>query len=91
MFRLYYRRILGIFYVILSFIYTIYRMGSGLTIGDIFISISFYKQKMSLYNLFPVFVRDYLDIGYASCNRFSDQVGGNKSYSLLRLMLRTDT
>ena len=40
MFRLYYRRILGIFYVILSFIYTIYRMGSGLTIGDIFISIS---------------------------------------------------
>ena len=40
MFRLYYRRILGIFYVILSFVYTIYRMGSGLTIGDIFISIS---------------------------------------------------
>ena len=40
MYRLYYRRILGIFYVILSFIYTIYRMGSGLTIGDIFISIS---------------------------------------------------
>ena len=40
MFRLYYRRILGIFYVILSFIYTIYRMGSGLTIGDVFISIS---------------------------------------------------
>ena len=26
--------------MILSFIYTIYRMGSGLTIGDIFISIS---------------------------------------------------
>ena len=40
MYRLYYRRILGIFYVILSFIYTIYRMGSGLTIGDIFLSIS---------------------------------------------------
>jgi len=40
MYRLYYRRILGIFYVILSFIYTIYRTGSGLTIGDIFISIS---------------------------------------------------
>ena len=40
MYRLFYRRILGIFYVILSFIYTIYRMGSGLTIGDIFISIS---------------------------------------------------
>ena len=40
MYRLYYRRILGIFYVILSFVYTIYRMGSGLTIGDIFISIS---------------------------------------------------
>ena len=40
MFRLYYRRILGIFYVILSFIYTIYRMGSGLTIGDVFLSIS---------------------------------------------------
>lgn len=40
MYRLYYRRILGIFYVILSFIYTLYRLGSGLTIGDIFISIS---------------------------------------------------
>ena len=40
MYRLYYRRVLGIFYVILSFVYTIYRMGSGLTIGDIFISIS---------------------------------------------------
>ena len=40
MYRLYYRRILGIFYVILSFIYTIYRMGSGLTIGDVFLSIS---------------------------------------------------
>ena len=40
MIRLYYRRILGVFYVILSFIYAIYRMGSGLTIGDIFICIS---------------------------------------------------
>ncbi|MFL2641975.1 MAG: hypothetical protein ACJ0GV_00395 [Dehalococcoidia bacterium] len=40
MFRLYYRRVLGVFYVLLSFIYTIYRMGSGLTIGDIFVSIS---------------------------------------------------
>ena len=40
MFRFYYRRILGVFYILLSFIYTIYRIGSGLTIGDIFISIS---------------------------------------------------
>ena len=40
MFRFYYRRVLGVFYVLLSFIYTIYRMGSGLTIGDIFVSIS---------------------------------------------------
>ena len=28
------------FYILLSFIYTVYRLGSGLTIGDIFISIS---------------------------------------------------
>ena len=40
MFRFYYRRILGVFYILLSFIYTVYRLGSGLTIGDIFISIS---------------------------------------------------
>ena len=60
MYRLYYRRILGIFYVILSFVYTIYRMGSGLTIGDIFISISLmvlgvyllkYKAKKSNKNI----------------------------------------
>ncbi len=40
MFRFYYRRLLGVFYILLSFIYTVYRLGSGLTIGDIFISIS---------------------------------------------------
>ena len=40
MFRFYYRRVLGVFYILLSFIYTVYRMGSGLTIGDIFVSIS---------------------------------------------------
>ena len=40
MYRMYYRRILGVFYVLLSFIYTLYNLRSGLTIGDIFISIS---------------------------------------------------
>ena len=40
MYRLYYRRILGLIYVVLSFVYAAYRFGSGLTIGDIFISIS---------------------------------------------------
>ena len=40
MLRFYYRRILGIFYILLSFIYTLYRLRTGLTIGDLFISIS---------------------------------------------------
>ncbi len=40
MIRFYYRRILGAFYVLLSFIYTLYRLRTGLTIGDLFISIS---------------------------------------------------
>ena len=40
MIRFYYRRILGIFYILLSFIYTLYRLRTGLTIGDLFISIS---------------------------------------------------
>ena len=40
MIRFYYRRILGIFYILLSFIYTLYRLRAGLTIGDLFISIS---------------------------------------------------
>jgi len=56
MIRFYYRRILGIFYVLLSFIYTLYRLRTGLTIGDLFISISLmvlgiyllrYKSKTS--------------------------------------------
>ena len=56
MIRFYYRIILGIFYVILSFIYTLYRLRTGLTIGDLFISISLmvlgiyllrYKSKTS--------------------------------------------
>ena len=56
MIRFYYRRILGIFYVLLSFIYTLYRLRTGLTIGDLFISISLmvlgvylirYKSKKS--------------------------------------------
>mgnify|MGYP001308627775 CR=1 FL=1 len=56
MFRLYYRRILGIFYVLLSFIYALFRLRTGLTIGDLFISISLivlgvyllrYKIKLS--------------------------------------------
>ena len=40
MLRFYYRRILGIFYILLSFVYTLYRLRSSLTIGDLFISIS---------------------------------------------------
>ena len=40
MIRFYYRRILGIFYILLSFVYTLYRLRTGLTIGDLFISIS---------------------------------------------------
>ena len=40
MIRFYYRRILGIFYILLSLIYTLYRLRTGLTIGDLFISIS---------------------------------------------------
>ena len=48
MFRFYYRRILGVFYILLSFIYTVYRLGSGLTIGDIFISISLMVLGVSL-------------------------------------------
>ena len=40
MIRFYYRKILGIFYILLSFIYTLYRLRAGLTIGDLFISIS---------------------------------------------------
>tara|TARA_B100001287_G_scaffold53076_1_gene41843 strand:+ start:3838 stop:4041 length:204 start_codon:yes stop_codon:yes gene_type:complete len=40
MIRFYYRKILGIFYILLSFIYTLYRLRTGLTIGDLFISIS---------------------------------------------------
>ena len=56
MLRFYYRRILGIFYVLLSFIYTLCRLRTGLTIGDLFISISLmvlgvyllrYKSKTS--------------------------------------------
>ena len=56
MLRFYYRRILGIFYVLLSFFYTLYRLRTGLTIGDLFISISLmvlgvyllrYKSKTS--------------------------------------------
>ena len=56
MIRFYYRIILGIFYVMLSFIYTLYRLRTGLTIGDLFISISLmvlgiyllrYKSKTS--------------------------------------------
>ena len=57
MVRFYYRRILGIFYILLSFIYTLYRLRTGLTIGDLFISISLmvlgiyllrYKSKTSI-------------------------------------------
>ncbi|MEE2620733.1 MAG: hypothetical protein VYD40_02955 [Chloroflexota bacterium] len=56
MVRFYYRRILGIFYILLSFIYTLYRLRTGLTLGDLFISISLmvlgvyllrYKSKTS--------------------------------------------
>ena len=56
MLRFYYRRILGIFYILLSFVYTLYRLRSSLTIGDLFISISLmvlgiyllrYKSKTS--------------------------------------------
>ncbi len=56
MIRFYYRRILGILYILLSFIYTLYRLRTGLTIGDLFISISLmvlgiyllrYKSKTS--------------------------------------------
>lgn len=56
MLRFYYRRILGIFYILLSFIYTLYRLRTGLTLGDLFISISLmvlgvyllrYKSKTS--------------------------------------------
>ena len=56
MIRFYYRLILGIFYILLSFIYTLYRLRTGLTIGDLFISISLmvlgiyllrYKSKTS--------------------------------------------
>ena len=56
MIRFYYRRILGIFYILLSLIYTLYRLITGLTIGDLFISISLmvlgiyllrYKSKTS--------------------------------------------
>ena len=56
MVRFYYRRILGIFYILLSFVYTLYRLRSSLTIGDLFISISLmvlgiyllrYKSKTS--------------------------------------------
>ena len=57
MIRFYYRRILGIFYILLSFDYTLYRLRTGLTIGDLFISISLmvlgiyllrYKSKTSI-------------------------------------------
>ena len=57
MIRFYYRRILGIFYILLSFVYTLYRLRTGLTIGDLFISISLmvlgiyllrYKSKTSI-------------------------------------------
>ena len=57
MIRFYYRKILGIFYILLSFIYTLYRLRTGLTIGDLFISISLmvlgiyllrYKSKTSI-------------------------------------------
>ena len=57
MIRFYYRRILGIFYILLSLIYTLYRLRTGLTIGDLFISISLmvlgiyllrYKSKTSI-------------------------------------------
>ena len=57
MIRFYYRRILGIFYILLSLIYTLYRLRTGLTIGDLFISISLmvlgiyllrYKSKISI-------------------------------------------
>ena len=56
MIRFYYRRILGTFYILLSLIYTLYRLRTGLTIGDLFISISLmvlgiyllrYKSKTS--------------------------------------------
>ena len=56
MIRFYYRKILGIFYILLSLIYTLYRLRTGLTIGDLFISISLmvlgiyllrYKSKTS--------------------------------------------
>ena len=56
MFRFYYRKILGIFYILLSLIYTLYRLRTGLTIGDLFLSISLmvlgiyllrYKSKTS--------------------------------------------
>ena len=56
MIRFYYRRILGILYILLSLIYTLYRLRTGLTIGDLFISISLmvlgiyllrYKSKTS--------------------------------------------
>ena len=56
MIRFYYRRILVIFYILLSLIYTLYRLRTGLTIGDLFISISLmvlgiyllrYKSKTS--------------------------------------------
>ncbi len=56
MIRFYYRRIIGIFYILLSLIYTLYRLRTGLTIGDLFISISLmvlgiyllrYKSKTS--------------------------------------------
>ena len=56
MIRFYYRRILGTFYILLSLIYTLYRLITGLTIGDLFISISLmvlgiyllrYKSKTS--------------------------------------------
>ena len=56
MLRFYYRRILGIFYILLSFIYNLYRLRTSLTIGDLFISISLmvlgiyllrYKSKTS--------------------------------------------
>ena len=57
MIRFYYRRILGIFYILLSFVYTLYRLRTGLTIGDLLISISLmvlgiyllrYKSKTSV-------------------------------------------
>ena len=56
MIRFYYRRILGTFYILLSLIYTLYRLRTGLTIGELFISISLmvlgiyllrYKSKTS--------------------------------------------